>query len=130
MSDSQTLVRIPLAVTRRGGKPKMVCGAQINVIIEEKLFWLLLPLCEYYEKYFIYVSISKLTHDNFNYAGYVDRPKHKLMTKLFEENLFEDTVIFSFRSRIKNWCHNLYIFWKNRSEAATHVHSYYIILIL
>ncbi len=48
------------------------------------------------EKYFAYISISELSHDNFNYAGYVDRPTHKLMTKLFEEDMIKDTVIFFF----------------------------------
>jgi phosphoglycerol transferase MdoB-like AlkP superfamily enzyme len=48
------------------------------------------------EKYFAYISIADLTHDDFNTAGYLDEPTHKLMTKLFEENLVEDTVIFFF----------------------------------
>ena len=48
------------------------------------------------EKYFAYISISELPHDDFNYAGYLDRPTHKFMSKLFEEDLMEDTVIFFF----------------------------------
>jgi arylsulfatase A-like enzyme len=48
------------------------------------------------EKYFAFLSLSDLSHDDFNNVGYVDRPTHKLMTKLFEENLMEDTVIFFF----------------------------------
>jgi phosphoglycerol transferase MdoB-like AlkP superfamily enzyme len=48
------------------------------------------------EKYFAYISISDLSHDIFNNVGYLDRPTHEFMTKLFEENLIEDTVIFFF----------------------------------
>ncbi len=48
------------------------------------------------EKYFAYISISELTHDDFNLGAYLDRPTHKLMSKLFEGDLMDDTIILFF----------------------------------
>jgi arylsulfatase A-like enzyme len=45
------------------------------------------------EKYFAYISISVLPHDQFNLGAYLDRPIHKLMSKLFEGDLMDDTMI-------------------------------------
>jgi hypothetical protein len=47
------------------------------------------------EKYFAYISISDLSHDEFNLGAYLDKPTHKLMSELFEGDLMGDTVIFS-----------------------------------
>jgi hypothetical protein len=54
------------------------------------------------EKYFAYISTSLIAHDNFNYAAYMDKPTHRLMSKLFEEDLIDDTVIFFF-SLVRSW---------------------------
>jgi arylsulfatase A-like enzyme len=48
------------------------------------------------EKYFAYISTSLIAHDNFNFAAYMDKPTHRLMSKLFEEDLIDDTMIFFF----------------------------------
>jgi phosphoglycerol transferase MdoB-like AlkP superfamily enzyme len=48
------------------------------------------------EKYFAYISISVLSHDDFNTCAYLDRPTNELMSKLFEGDLMDDTMIFFF----------------------------------
>jgi arylsulfatase A-like enzyme len=48
------------------------------------------------EKYFAYISISVLPHDDFNLGAFLDRPTHKLMSKLFEGDLMDDTMILFF----------------------------------
>jgi phosphoglycerol transferase MdoB-like AlkP superfamily enzyme len=48
------------------------------------------------EEYFAYVSISELTHDSLNNAAFMDRPTHKLMEKLFKDNLTDHTLVIFF----------------------------------
>ena len=48
------------------------------------------------QKYFAFIFMAHLTHNNANYAGYADLPVYKLLSKLFDNNLMEDTILFLF----------------------------------
>ena len=40
--------------------------------------------------------MAHLTHNTANNAGYADLPLHNLLTKLFDNNLMDDTILFLF----------------------------------
>ena len=40
--------------------------------------------------------MAHLTHNTANNAGYADLPLHRLLTKLFDNNLMDDTILFLF----------------------------------
>ncbi|CAG2176709.1 unnamed protein product, partial [Oppiella nova] len=46
------------------------------------------------QKYFAFVFMAHLTHNNANYAGYADLPVYTLLSQLFDNNLLNDTILF------------------------------------
>ena len=48
------------------------------------------------QKYFLFEFMAHLTHNNVNYAGYADLPVYSLLTKLFDNKLMDNTVLFLF----------------------------------
>jgi membrane-anchored protein YejM (alkaline phosphatase superfamily) len=48
------------------------------------------------QKYFAFVFMARLTHDDANFAGYADLPVYTLLSKLFVNNLMKETVLILF----------------------------------
>ena len=48
------------------------------------------------QKYFAYISISEMPHNWLNGGHYMDVPYYRLFSRLFEDNLVDNTVILFF----------------------------------
>ena len=48
------------------------------------------------QKFFAFIFMAHLTHNNCNYAGYADLPVYTLLSQLFDNHLMEDTILFLF----------------------------------